>query len=92
MRMKNFTTAITFFLAVIAPLIIVTVALREPSPDQHTLEQLREQYVIDHQPGVDHSKMEILQQDFKNPHEITAACLSCHTERGHDLLESAPFK
>lgn len=92
MKVKNFTTAITFFLAIIAPLIIVTVALREPSDPYQKLDTLREQYSVKHQPGVDHSKMEILQQDFQNPHEITAACLSCHTERGHEMLQTAHFQ
>jgi len=89
--MKNFTAAITFFLAIIAPLLIVTVALREPPADQKQLEKLKAAYPIQHQSGVDHGKMPILQQDFKNPHEITAACLSCHTERGHELMGSAHF-
>ncbi|HCT72085.1 MAG TPA: cytochrome C, partial [Bacteroidales bacterium] len=40
---------------------------------------------------MDHSKFEILQKDFTNPHEITAACLSCHTERGEELMHSAHF-
>lgn len=90
--MKNFTKAITFFLAIIAPLIIVTVALRAPKADHSKLESLREKLSAGHKPGVDHSKMEILQQEFKTPHEMTAACLTCHTERGEELLHSAHFK
>ncbi len=89
--MKKFTKAIIFFLAVVAPLLIVTVALRKPAPDHSQLEKLRAQYPVKHKSGVDHSKMEILQQDFKNPHQITEACLSCHTERGMELLHSAHF-
>ena len=89
--MKNFTKALTFFLAIIAPLLIVTIALRQPDNDHAMLEALKTQFLTEHQSGVDHGKMEILQQDFSNPHEITAACLSCHTERGHELLQSAHF-
>lgn len=89
--MKKFTTAITFFLAIIAPLLIVTVALRQPKDDHQLLEQLKEKYPIEHKSGVDHSKMDILQQEFTNPHAMTAACLSCHTERGTELLHSAHF-
>jgi len=92
MRIKNFTSVILFFLAIITPLIIVSLAMRKPADNNHKLEYLRMQYSQTHQPGVDHSKMEILQQDFQNPHEITAACLSCHTERGHELLQSSHFK
>ncbi|BBD06854.1 cytochrome c family protein [Desulfovibrio ferrophilus] len=28
----------------------------------------------------DHSKHEVLQQDFKTPEDLTKACLTCHTE------------
>jgi octaheme c-type cytochrome (tetrathionate reductase family) len=84
--MQNLKNIITFVFAVIAPLVIITVALREVKDENLYLEQLREEYSHVHQSGVDHSKHEILQQDFTNPHEITAACLSCHTERGQEVL------
>jgi len=31
-------------------------------------------------PTADHSKFEALQRDFETAPEVTAACLSCHTE------------
>ncbi len=34
----------------------------------------------------DHSKFEELQQDFKRPQDVTIACLSCHTERHHEIM------
>ncbi len=37
-------------------------------------------------PSVDHSKFEILNQHFDSAQQLTAACLSCHTERGHELM------
>lgn len=89
--MKSYTKPITFFLAIVAPLLIVTLVLREPEPDHKLLNGLRAKYAVKRKPGVDHSKFEILQKDFTNPHEITAACLSCHTERGEELMHSAHF-
>lgn len=89
--MKPITKALVFFLAVIAPLVIITFALRQPSEDRTRINELRERYTKGHQPGVDHGKFAILQQNFDNPHQITAACLSCHTERGHELLNSPHF-
>ncbi len=86
--MKN---TLTFILSVVVPLVIITIVLRDASKDNSQLNELKEQYSQEHVPSVDHSKHAILQQDFTNPHEITAACLSCHTERGHELLESAHF-
>jgi octaheme c-type cytochrome (tetrathionate reductase family) len=86
--MKNL---ITFFLSAIVPILIITLVLRESTKENRTLQELRAQYPKVHSPGVDHSKHEILQQAFSNPHQITATCLSCHTERGKELLESFHF-
>lgn len=42
----------------------------------------------DHASTADHSKFEILQQDFASGPEVTAACLSCHTEAGNQVRDS----
>jgi len=36
----------------------------------------------------DHSKHEVLQQDFKNGNEITKACLSCHSEASYQFKKT----
>nr|WP_282640797.1 tetrathionate reductase family octaheme c-type cytochrome [Xanthobacter autotrophicus] len=36
----------------------------------------------------DHSKFKILQQDFKSGPEVTAACLTCHTEASKQVMSS----
>ncbi|NCU35042.1 tetrathionate reductase family octaheme c-type cytochrome [Candidatus Falkowbacteria bacterium] len=87
--MQNFKPILTFLFAVIAPLVIITLALREPPTDHELLDQLRETHMHQHKLGVDHSKHAVLQQDFTNPHAITAACLTCHTERGQEVLKNA---
>jgi octaheme c-type cytochrome (tetrathionate reductase family) len=43
----------------------------------------------DHIPSVDHTQFEILQQDFKKPQDVTAACLSCHNKRGEEVMATA---
>jgi len=40
-------------------------------------------------PSVDHSKFEILQQEFKSAHDVTAACLTCHTERDKEVMATS---
>lgn len=40
----------------------------------------------------DHSKFEILKQDFKSGPEVTAACLSCHTEASNQVMHSIHWK
>lgn len=90
--MQHLRTIITFLLAVVAPLAIITLVLREARQDHALLDGLQEEYNKVHQLGVDHGKHAVLQQDFTNPHMITAACLSCHTERGKEVLESSHWK
>ncbi|MFG1466022.1 tetrathionate reductase family octaheme c-type cytochrome [Xanthobacter sp. DSM 24535] len=36
----------------------------------------------------DHSKFKILQQDFKSAQDVTAACLTCHTEAAKQVMGS----
>lgn len=79
----------SFFLSVVVPLLIITLVLRDAARDNTLLADLQEEYSIPHIPSVDHSKHEALQRDFDNPHEITATCLSCHTERGLEVLSNA---
>ncbi len=40
-------------------------------------------------PSVDHTKFAILQKKFNSPQEVTEACLSCHTERGKEVMQSS---
>lgn len=37
----------------------------------------------------DHSKFEVLNQDFKGPEDVTKACLSCHTKAAHDIMKTS---
>lgn len=43
-------------------------------------------------PKVDHSEFEILQQEFVNPKDVTAACLSCHNKRDDELMQSSHWR
>ncbi|MDR0275294.1 MAG: tetrathionate reductase family octaheme c-type cytochrome [Burkholderiaceae bacterium] len=40
----------------------------------------------------DHSKLKELQRDFKSGPEVTAACLSCHTEAAHQVMRTTHWK
>ncbi len=53
------------------------------------LEELKQTYSTQAISSVDHSKFEILQQEFKSPQDVTEACLSCHTERHKEVMESS---
>ncbi|PXY02299.1 cytochrome C [Marinifilum breve] len=42
----------------------------------------------DAKPSVDHSTFPQLQKEFKDAHEVTAACLSCHTGRAAEVMKT----
>ena len=41
-----------------------------------------------HLSTADHSKFKVLNQDFSTGQEVTQACLSCHTEAGHQFQQT----
>jgi octaheme c-type cytochrome (tetrathionate reductase family) len=65
---------------------IGTVMQKEQGPTP--LEQLKEKYSRKHVASVDHSKLAALQTQFSSPQQVTQACLSCHTERGKEVMAS----
>ena len=52
------------------------------------LAKLKEKLAKDDKKSVDHSKFAILNQNFTEPQKVTEACLSCHTERGKEVMNS----
>ena len=81
---------------VILPLILFALAvivaagtLRSRQVPPTPLEQLKQRLARRHVPSVDHSKLAALQQPFTSGRDVTAACLSCHTERGHEVMASS---
>ncbi|MBS4057320.1 MAG: tetrathionate reductase family octaheme c-type cytochrome [Bacteroidales bacterium] len=46
----------------------------------------------EHTASVDHSQFDLLQQQFTNPKQVTAACLTCHNKRDDELMQSSHWK
>lgn len=86
---NSLKSTLVFIFIVIFPILVITLALSKPKEENKKLEDLRVEYSKDKISSVDHSKFEELQVEFESPHEITAACLSCHTERGKEVLNNA---
>ncbi len=66
-------------------------AAKQPTADDEALGiKLAKQAVREdkHWTTADHSKIEILKQDFKTGNEITQACLSCHTDASMQFKET----
>lgn len=53
------------------------------------LEQLKQEYATTPIPSVDHGKLKALQKKFNSPQEVTEACISCHTERHKEIINSS---
>ncbi|MDD3875093.1 MAG: tetrathionate reductase family octaheme c-type cytochrome [Bacteroidales bacterium] len=85
----SFKRTFTFIIVVVIPLAVISMVLSESIVEEDSLALLKEQYSEEHIPSVDHSKLPELQKDFNSPHEVTAACLSCHTERGTEVMSNA---
>ncbi len=80
------------------PLVLVTVAvfgalltgaLEQRARDPGPLRELKARYSKKHVHSVDHAKLPALRRKFASAQEVTAACLSCHTERGKEVMESS---
>lgn len=78
---------------VLIPLIIIGKLIYDLQnlPGYSNLDDLKEKYAEKSVKKVDHSKFDVLKKPFANVHEMTTACLSCHEERGHQLLKSYHF-
>ena len=66
----------------------VVTTLSKKETGQTKLELLRAKYAKKKKPSVDHTQFEILKKKFASPQEVTEACLSCHTGRGHEVMAS----
>jgi octaheme c-type cytochrome (tetrathionate reductase family) len=86
--MKNiFEKPVTLFLVLVLPILVVYVTIRIGLQKNEILPL---EYVkrAEIPPKVDHSQFAILQQEFINPKDVTAACLSCHNQRDDELMMS----
>lgn len=58
------------------------------SSEYQKLDELKAEYSKPAKKVVDHSRFEILQQEFKSGAEVSAACASCHQERHEEVMQS----
>lgn len=80
---------ITISLVLIALVLVSAVSLfssKESEPEALTL--LKSKLTKKSEPSVDHSRFEILNKNFSNPQEITAACITCHNKTHKEVMQS----
>jgi octaheme c-type cytochrome (tetrathionate reductase family) len=81
---------IVLVLVLLSLAVVVAVgSFRSRATDATPLDILKATYARKRAAPADHAKFEILQRPFTAPQEVTMACLSCHTERGHEVMASS---
>ncbi|MGK7395903.1 MAG: tetrathionate reductase family octaheme c-type cytochrome [Candidatus Cyclobacteriaceae bacterium M3_2C_046] len=79
-----------FILVAVNVIILLAInLLHKPEQPNLALEELKVEYAQPHQSSVDHSKFPELQKEFATPQDVTEACISCHTERHKEVIESS---
>lgn len=82
---RALAAAVTAMLLVLTgPAAAQTEMIASPSEKAATAEQTSDS-------TADHSKLKPLMRDFASGPEVTAACLSCHTEAGDQVMHSLHF-
>ena len=82
---------IILFIICVIVLSLATLLVKNQSTDSK-IDLLKHRFSKKHIPSVDHTKFTILQQQFKTPQEVTKACLSCHTERGKEMMHTSHWQ
>ena len=86
---STFFNVLILFIIILFPWVIAVI-IHFKSPDSQKVEVKLFNYQCDtNYIAVDHSKFEILQQDFTEPEQLTAACLSCHNTSGQELMQTS---
>jgi len=62
--------------------------LRSDKNESPGLSLLKDKFSVKNVPSVQHKKFDILKKKFDNPGQVTEACISCHTERHLEVMNS----
>lgn len=79
-----------FIVLLVIGLVIIgaTALLRSDKKELPNLSVLKDKYSEKKSPSVQHSKFEVLQKKFSSPQQVTETCISCHTERHIEVMNS----
>ncbi len=85
--MKN-SINVLLFLAVLLLALIIGRYLTLPG-ENYELVELREKMSEKSAPSVNHSALAALQREFNSPQQVTETCISCHTERHKEVMQTS---
>ncbi len=83
---------IGLILLFVLPILAVVLVINTDKPMPTKLDKLKEKYSKKHVPGVDHSKFAQLNKKFARPQDITLECISCHTERHTEIMQTTHWR
>ncbi len=89
---RNFFKLLILFIAIFLPWIIGIIYINQTSAKKQRTEVKLVNYYRDTVPRVDHTKFEILHQNFNSPESVTQACLSCHNTTDQEIMQTSHWK
>ncbi len=91
--MKEYKLPINILLFIGLVIVLISFGYNFDKSDAgDNLESLKVKYSEKLSIPVNHQELEILQGEFETPQEVTRACISCHTERHKEVMETAHWK
>lgn len=84
--MKKIILTLTFLGLIVISFIIV---VRSSTYNPPQTDELREKFADKDYSKADHSKFAILNKKFESPQKVTEACISCHTDRHKEVMNSS---
>ena len=80
---------IILILSLLGLVVVIAVSrLTTNQIEQTNVMKLKEKYSKKHTSSVDHTRFEVLQQNFTSPQQVTKACISCHNQRHIEVMHS----
>ena len=89
---QKFIRLLVLFTAIVLPWIVVAFYEYNIQQKGGDNEVMLVNFKMDTVVNVDHSKFWILQKDFDDPREVTAACLTCHNKTDQDVMMTSHWK
>ncbi len=82
-------TIIVIILSVAAVLVLINIFNTGNEYYNLKLEELKQEFAIKPVSSINHSLLSQLQREFDTPQDVTEVCISCHTERHKEVMNSA---
>lgn len=84
--MKKIILTLTFLGLIVISFVIV---IRSSTYNPPQVDELRDKFKTQKTSNVDHSKFAVLNKKFTTPQQVTEACISCHTGRHKEVMNSS---